>query len=334
LLLSIIIVNYKSAQLISDCLQSARRFESFNNFEWIIVDNQSNDNSKLIITAEFPNVIWIDMGYNAGFSRANNEGMRIAKGEVFLLLNPDTIILEDAINKCLHKFIPSNHIACGVQIFNKDLSNQISGSYFMKGGLNHLLPLPYYGFILKQLSSLFNIKKPSIEKASREQFVDWISGAYLMVKKKIVKQTGLMDEDFFLYAEEIEWCSRLASSGTLCIYGDLHIIHLVGETITASTNSNDKSYTNLFDKKGGQLILSNHLRIRKQYGILWFLFQLLNYTLATLLFFICSFTNHLFHFENPFKDFNKAIGLARNVKLVWAHLYIIILNKPHFYKVL
>jgi GT2 family glycosyltransferase len=155
-----------------------------------------------------------------------------------------------------------------------------------------------------------------------------------MVKKQIVKQTGLMDEDFFLYAEEIEWCSRLASSGTLCIYGDLHIIHLVGETITASTNSNDKSYTNLFDKKGGQLILSNHLRIRKQYGILWFLFQLLNYTLATLLFFICSFTNHLFHFENPFKDFNKAIGLARNVKLVWAHLYIIILNKPHFYKVL
>jgi GT2 family glycosyltransferase len=334
LLLSIIIVNYKSSQLISECLQSARRFESFNDFEWIVVDNQSNDNSKKVITTEFPNVIWVDMGYNAGFSRANNEGMRIAKGEVFLLLNPDTLILEDAINKCLNKFIPSAHIACGVQVLNKDLTNQISGSYFMKGGLNHLLPLPYYGNMLKQISALLNVKKPSVEKANSEQLVDWISGAYLMVKKRVLKNVGLMDEDFFLYAEEIEWCSRLASNGSLCIYGDINIIHLVGATITASTNSNDKSYTNLFDKKGGQLILSNHVRIRKQYGITWFLFQLLNYTLATPLFFIGSFIDHLIHFTNPVQDFNKALGLASNVKLVWAHLFLIIRNKPHFYKVL
>ena len=81
-----------------------------------------------------------------------------------------------------------------------------------------------------------------------------------------------MDEDFFLYAEEIEWCSRLYKQGNLMIYGNLHVIHLIGETITKAANSNDSTYLNLFDRKGLQLILSNHLRIRKQYGIFWFLF--------------------------------------------------------------
>ena len=140
--LSIIIVNYKSAQLINDCLSSAKAFDSFNDFEWIIVDNQSNDNSKEFLTSKYPAITWIDMGYNAGFSRANNAGIKIAKGEIVLLLNPDTIILNDAIAQCLNQFANSTNIACGVQLLNRDLSNQFSGSHFMKGGINHLLPLP------------------------------------------------------------------------------------------------------------------------------------------------------------------------------------------------
>jgi len=332
--LSIIIVNYKSSHFIKDCLQSAVAFESYKSFEWIVVDNDSKDQSKEILLNEFPFLLWHDMGYNAGFARANNAGIKIAKGESILLLNPDTIILNDAINVCLHEFEKSSNIACGVQMLNKDLTTQISGSHFMKGGLNHLLPLPYWGDFLKQISFITNIKKPSVESASSAEIVGWISGAFLMVKSDVIQKSGLMDEDFFLYGEEVEWCSRLGKFGTLCIYGNINIIHIIGEVISVNSNSDDKSYTNLFDRKGLQLMLSNHVRIRKQYGIGWFLFQLLNYSFAIPVFFIGSFFKNLIHLINPFKEVDKVLGLARNVLVIWSNLFLIIQNKPHFYKVL
>lgn len=332
--LSVIIVNYKSSSFIVDCLKSASQFESFVNYEWIIVDNNSDDNSKEVITSNFPDIIWIQMGYNAGFARANNTGIKAAKGEVVLLLNPDTIILNDAIKACLDKFLLSNDAACGVQMLNTDMTHQISGSKFMKGGINHLLPLPYWGKILKSIAFILNVEKPSIENASENENVDWISGAFLMVKKKTIQQCGFMDEDFFLYGEEVEWCSRIKKIGNLCIYGSIHIIHILGEVITSNSNSSDKSYTNLFDKKGLQLILSNHVRIRKQFGIFWFLFQLLNYTLAVPIFLVLSTLNQLLKFDYPFKEYKNILGLARNVFIVWSHSLTIIQNKPHFYKVL
>jgi GT2 family glycosyltransferase len=332
--LSIIIVNYKSSHFIKDCLQSAVAFESYKSFEWIIVDNDSKDQSKEILLNEFPFLLWHDMGYNAGFARANNAGIKLAKGASILLLNPDTLILNDAINVCLQEFEKSTNVACGVQMLNKDLTTQISGSHFMKGGLNHLLPLPYWGDFLKQISLLTNVKKPSIESASSEEMVGWISGAFLMVRSDVIKKCGLMDEDFFLYGEEVEWCSRLGKFGTLCIYGNIHIIHIMGEVISVNANSNDKSYTNLFDRKGLQLMMSNHVRIRKQYGIGWFLFQLLNYSFAIPVFFIGSFLKHLIHLNNPFKELDKVLGLTKNVLVIWSNLFLIIQNKPHFYKVL
>lgn len=332
--LSIIIVNYKSAELIDDCLTSARTFDSFHEFEWIIVDNQSNDNSKQIITSKFPQIVWIEMGYNAGFARANNAGIRIAKGEIVLLLNPDTLVLNNAIENCVNQLANSQNVACGVQLLNKDLSNQISGSNFMIGGLNHLLPLPYLGAFLKLISSFLSVKKPSIEIASEFEKVEWISGAFLMVKKEMIKKAGFMDEDFFLYAEEIEWCSRLSKQGPLMLYGNLHIIHLIGETITKATRSNDSTYLNIYDKKGLQLVLSNHLRIRKQYGIFWFLFQLLNYTLAVPVYLILGFFENILKVRSPLNDLEKAMGLAKNVGIVWWYSLLIIRNKPYFYKVL
>jgi len=332
--LSIIIVNYKSSHFIKDCLQSAVAFESYKSFEWIIVDNDSKDQSKEILLNEFPFLLWHDMGYNAGFARANNAGIKLAKGASILLLNPDTLILNDAINVCLQEFEKSTNVACGVQMLNKDLTTQISGSHFMKGGLNHLLPLPYWGDFLKQVSLLTNVKKPSVESASSEEMVGWISGAFLMVKSDVIQKSGLMDEDFFLYGEEVEWCSRLGKFGTLCIFGNIHIIHIMGEVISVNANSDDKSYTNLFDRKGLQLMISNHIRIRKQYGIGWFLFQLLNYSFAIPVFFIGSFLKNSIHLNNPFKELDKVLGLTKNVLVIWSNLFLIIQNKPHFYKVL
>jgi hypothetical protein len=331
--LSIIIVNYRSAKLIADCLRSIAGSIDFA-YEVIIVDNASGDDSETTLLKEFPWVKWVSMGYNAGFARANNEGIRQSAGEVVLLLNPDTIILDRSVEQCFLKFIRSDDVACGVQLLFPDGSLQISGNYFMKGGLNHLLPLPYWGKFLKLLALAMKTKKPNVLEASAEEKVDWISGAFLMVKKTAIAKAGMMDEDFFLYAEEVEWCSRLKKAGELRIYGDLRIIHIQGETIQTVAQSADKGYMNLSDRKGLQLMVSNHLRIRKQFGAGWFFFQLLNFSFEIPVYLVCSIIDNLIHARNPLKDWAAIKGFAGNVITVWRLVPRILSQRPYFYKML
>lgn len=332
--LSILIVNYRSASYICNCIQSALETNPGNSFEWIVVDNASGDDSQYTICSRFPFVRWIQMPGNEGFARANNEAIRQSKGEIVLLLNPDTIVQNNALERCFEKFAMSSDIACGVQLLNPDGTPQISGSFFMKGGINHLLALPYWGPFLRSVAFVLNTKKPNVPEATADEKVDWISGAFLMVKKQAIAKAGMMDEDFFLYAEEIEWCSRLKKVGSLAIYGDIRMIHLLGETIKDATQTTDKTYANLFDKKGLQLLVSNHVRIRKQFGIFWFFVQLLNCSFAVPVFLFCSFIDHLLQGKNPLTDWKRICGLAKNMTIVWGLTPTILRNQPHFYKML
>ncbi|MEP6465365.1 MAG: glycosyltransferase family 2 protein [Parafilimonas sp.] len=332
--LSIIIVNYNAKAYIIDCIKSASNFSSVKDFEWIIVDNNSNTSTKNEIQNLFPFVKWIDMNYNAGFARANNAGIKAAKGDVILLLNPDTIVVDDCVNKCLELFLNDKAIACSVQLRNLDNSPQITGNYFMIGGLNQLLPLPYLGKFLRAIAFFFKAKKTNITKANSREKVDWINGAFLMVKKAAIEKAGLLDEDFFLYAEESEWCYRLNKIGQLVVYGDLKITHLQGEIINSEANNYEKGYFNLVDKKGLQLIVSNNLRIRKQYGIGWFLFNVLMYVLEIPIFLICSFIDNLIHFKNPFKSWIDCYKYSKNILILISLSSAIILKKKRLFNVL
>lgn len=332
--LSIIIVNYNSKKYIEDCINSAVIFPSYKNFEWLIVDNNSSDNSKEHLLEKFPFVKWIDMNYNSGFARANNSGIVNSSGGIVLLLNPDTIVIDDCINKCFQRFINDDTIACSVQLKNQDGSPQITGNYFMKGGLNHLLPLPYLGKVLRKIAFAFKAKKTNVQQASSYQIVDWINGAFLMVKKPAIEKAGLLDEDFFLYAEESEWCARLKRFGDLVVYGDLNIIHLQGEVTSKATNLSGKGYFDLYSKRGLQLIVSNNLRIRKQYGIGWFIFNLIIYLIEIPFFLLCNFFDNLFHFKNPFRDWPIISKYAKNVLILTSLSFKIISSKKYFYKML
>lgn len=328
--LSIIIVNYKSSEHILNCLETVYSQTTKVLFEVIVVDNNSNDNSKNIIIERFSKVEWIDMNYNAGFARANNAGIRNSKGEVVLLLNPDTLVENNAIENCYNEFKKSDFVACGIQLLNPDRTPQISGNYVMKGGLNYLLPLPYLGIFFKWVASLLKVKKPNVPDAKGTVEVDWINGAFLMVKKDVIKIAGLLDEDFFLYAEEAEWCSRLKKFGKLCIYGDINIIHLQGETANETFGSTGKGYKNLFDKKGLQIMLSNLVRIRKQFGVGWFTFILLIYLLEIPVFlFGCIISKLFFQKKYSFKNVKQfTLNIFRILKLTPK----IISKKPFFYK--
>jgi len=324
MLLSIIIVNYRSTKYILDCLQSAGPVLMQNKeIEWIIVDNDSNDDGENQIRSLFPQVQFLQMGYNAGFARANNAGIKIAKGAHVLLLNPDTLLPENSILNCVQRLAASDCVACGVQLVHADHSPQFSGSYFTKGGLNHVLELPYWGNTVKWVANVLNVSKPSFIQVQKEIKVDWVSGAFLMVKQSAIEKAGLMDEDFFLYAEEVEWCSRLGKIGPICLFGDITMVHLIGTT-----------YSNLSDKTGLQLMISNHLRVRKQYGIFWFILLFLNYTWAVPYAYIASVIMHTIKGKSPFTEMDYLNGFAKNVGTLWTMLPTIILGKKYFYKFL
>jgi len=331
--LSIIIVNYRSLALILDCLQTIYEDgerERVGDVEVIVVDNDSGDGGEAVLAQRFPEVRWMQMGYNAGFARANNAGIRASSGTAVALLNPDILVEERSITRSFERLMASSHIACGVQLLNRDRTPQISGNYFIRGGINNLLPLPVLGKLVKWLGNSLKVKKTNIPEATAAVEVDWINGAYLMVKRSVLAASGLLDEDFFLYAEEIEWCARLRRRGTLCLYGDLHVIHLQGESANEAFGSEGQGYHNLFDRKGRQIMLSNFVRIRKQFGSAWFLIHLLFY-LAEIPFFLLA----LF--------FQKLTGTRRLTLRQWSGycfnlLFLlrltpaILRNVPYFYK--
>ena len=173
--LSIIIVNYLSSHLIVDAIASVYLHTRRTAFEIIVVDNSSDKEGKELILNRYPDVKWIDMGYNAGFSRANNKGMAAASGNVYLLLNPDTLAIDNSIETCYEQLRSSAYVAAGVQLLDEKREPQISGSFFMKGGLNHLLPLPYWGGLLRWIGYQAKTKVPNVQKAKSMEDIESIN---------------------------------------------------------------------------------------------------------------------------------------------------------------
>ena len=137
-----------------------------------MVDNDSDDDSREQLLNLFPEIRWIQMNYNAGFARANNEGIRQASGAIVLLLNADTLIENRGIENCYESFVDSEYAACGAQLLNQDRTPQISGNYFVRGGVNYLLPLPYIGRFVKWAGELAGREAPHVPNADSSVEVD------------------------------------------------------------------------------------------------------------------------------------------------------------------
>jgi len=333
--LSIIIINYKSAGLVLDCLESIYKQTHQHSFEIIIVDNDSKDDCKEKLLEKYNDIRWLQMNYNAGFARANNAAIKISTGEYILLLNADTIILDGAIDKSIMLLQQQTDAsACGVQLLNTDGSNQISGARNIKGGLNSLLPLPYLGNVVRYLGYRFKSTIPSIQNFNDKIEIDWIVGAFILVKKTVLAKSGLLDEDFFMYWEELEWCGRLQKQGKLYLFSEPKVIHLLGGTSNdyydTTENQNSK---NLWNKKGRQIIVSTILRTRKQYGIGWFLFTLSVYIFEIPVFFFCLLVNKIFTPGKTKYSWKNFGDYVKNIGIMLQYFFKILFNRPYFYKV-
>jgi N-acetylglucosaminyl-diphospho-decaprenol L-rhamnosyltransferase len=214
--LSIVIVNWNVRELLRHCLDSimSNLQPPTSNFqiEVIVVDNASSDGSVAMLEKEFPQVRLIANGENLGFTVGNNQGIAISRGRYILLLNPDTEIVGDVLTTMVEYMDDHPQVgALGPKLLNPDGSIQSSRRRFPTLATAFL-----ESTILQQwfpdnavLRRYYIHDRPDDEV----QEVDWVTGACLLVRRETMEEVGLLDEGFFMYSEELDWCRRIKAQG-------------------------------------------------------------------------------------------------------------------------
>ena len=260
---SIVIVNYKTPKLLLDCVKSIYHFTKDVSFEIIIVDNDSQDDSKSLLLGNYTDIIWLDMGYNAGFGRANNKGFDIAKGRYTLLLNSDVELYEDAIFLTLeyYKNLEQQQKVglVGCQVKHKDGRLQPSCNYYWSG-IREVIEEHPIG--IKILQHWLGIKKlRSIDKYKKlgdNHKITWLGVPFALINSKIIKNDNF-DEEFFMYSEDEELNFRLSKNGySSFFFSGTGVYHHIG----ASSENNEK--------RDLQIFYSKLQFIKKAYGSLYF----------------------------------------------------------------
>jgi len=226
LTLSIIIVNWNTRDITRNCLLSVREKVTGVNFEVIVIDNASSDGSAEMIRAEFPSVRLITNDSNLGFGRANNQGMRVARGRYFLLLNSDTLVIDDCVSR-LVKFMESNPQVgvAGCKLLFEDLTLQGSCSRFPSIKIALLEDLMLYKFLSRRRQGELLLGGYWAHDRTRD--VDAVWGAAMLLRREVFDQTAGFDERIFMYGEDLELCMRVRDLGWRITFAhDCRIIHL------------------------------------------------------------------------------------------------------------
>jgi GT2 family glycosyltransferase len=243
--LSIVIVSYNTKTLLDDCLSSL--VDSLQgahvSYEVIVVDNVSTDGTRDMLKKKYPQVVTILNSENVGFGRANNQGIRRAKGTYVLLLNSDTVIPKGQIYK-LYEFAtahPKSFI--GPKLLNMDKSPQTSCGPFFS------LPVVFAALFLR--GDVVGLTRWSPDVTSR---VDWVSGACIIAKRQVFLDDLLFDEKIFMYMEEVDLFMRAKKKGyQVVFYPESRIIHLGSGS---STNKKTGPVLNIY--KGLMYIYRKH----------------------------------------------------------------------------
>ncbi len=253
IILSIIIVNWNTKDLLQQCLRSVYKNIPNMKFEVYVVDNNSSDSSPEMIKKVFPQVKLIENSRNDGFARANNKAIRKSRGRYVLLLNSDTIVLGDALIRMVE--FADEHKEVGVlgcKLVNKNGTLQYSAARFPT-----LATVILGGNIVPRvMARLFRIKRFPGQTYLNEkdhnklQEVDWVVGACILVRSEAIKEAGLLDENLFVYGEEIEWCIRLKKAGWSVFYfPDAQIIHYGGGSSKGQSQVKSIMYRRTFAER-------------------------------------------------------------------------------------
>ncbi len=275
---SFIIVNWNARELLEKCLLSIINAGSHFNFEIIIIDNASEDGSIEMMRKKFPRINLIANTKNLGFAAGVNQGIKQARGEYIVLLNPDVEIMESTVENLLEEFEKSTDYGIvGGKIKNEDGSIQPSVRAFPDVFSQVLISLKLKHIFNSRAIGRYLAQNFDYEK---RQEVDQVMGAFFAIRRKVIEQIGMMDERFFLWFEEVDFCKRAKDAGWKIIYAPkTELVHLGG-----------KSFGQISSAKR-QMIFNKSLRhyMRKHKGpIVWFAFIILH-PLSLLFAFITGF---------------------------------------------
>lgn len=229
--LSVIIVNYNVKYFLEHCLCSVQKAVKNIDAEVLVIDNRSCDGSVPYLKRLFPWVQFIENTENLGFGKANNMGIKLATGKFVLLLNPDTLLPEDALHQCLITFEKNEKAgAIGVRMIDG------SGRFLKES--KRAFPTPAAAlYKLTGISALFPTSKVFSKyhlghlSEHQNHEVDVLCGAFIMIKKTVLERTGGFDEDFFMYGEDIDLSYRIQKAGYKNLYlASTSIIHFKGES--------------------------------------------------------------------------------------------------------
>jgi len=225
-MVSIIIVSWNTARFLENCLASILANPPTSPFEIWVVDNASTDDSPQMVRERFPQVHLIENRENLGFARANNQAIHRCKGSYILLLNPDTLVTSGALQG-LVDFLDKHPDAgaAGAKILNPNGSLQIS---------SHPRPT-----LSREIWRLFHLDSfsPYAEypltkwETNRTQEVDLLMGACLLLRKEVLDKVGVLDEEYFMYSEEIDLCYRIQRAGWRLFWvPQVEVVHFGGQS--------------------------------------------------------------------------------------------------------
>lgn len=244
--LSVIILNYNVRFFLEQCILSVQRALQHLPGEIIVVDNNSQDDSVAMLREKFPEITLLANTENLGFSKANNQGVAVAKGEYVCILNPDMIVAEDTLEKVL-AFIQQqeNPGAVGVKLIDG------TGNFLPESKRN--VPTPKVSY-LKMLGKNHPQYPYYAQHVSEDEVgeVDVLVGAFMFLKRQVYLQVGGFDEDYFMYGEDIDLSYKLIQAGYKnYYYGKTSALHYKGESTTKDRVYFDRFYgaMNIFYQK-------------------------------------------------------------------------------------
>jgi N-acetylglucosaminyl-diphospho-decaprenol L-rhamnosyltransferase len=229
--LSVVIVNHNTCELLAACLASVRQSVGTAETEVFVVDNASTDGSADMVHASFPQAHLFALSENEGFARATNKGIAASSGRLVVLLNSDTLIIADALAR-LAQFmdVHPEYAVAGPQLLNSDGSVQTSGYLFTT-----VLDVLWETFMLDKAfprNPLFNRRALGGRELRMTQDVEWVSAACLLARRETLERVGLLDEGFFMYDVEVDWCRRVKEAGLRIAYvPEVQVVHHGGAVL-------------------------------------------------------------------------------------------------------
>jgi GT2 family glycosyltransferase len=308
--LSIVIVNYNVRYFLEQCLHSVKKALNGLSAEVFVVDNNSVDGSVEMLNERFPEIITIANKENLGFSRANNQAIRLAKGEYVLLLNPDTVVEDNTFRNIL-QFMDEHPDAGGLGV------KMVDGNGKFLPESKRGLPTPAVAFYkifgfsrLFPRSRVFGRYHLGYLDNEETHPVEILSGAFMLLRKSVLDEIGLLDETFFMYGEDIDLSYRIIKAGYKnYYYPGARIIHYKGE----STKKGSLNYVLVF--YNAMVIFARKHFTAKNARLFSLLINLAVYFRAIL----AIFNRFFSRIALPFADAVLLFGGLYEIKIFWEH---------------